>query len=522
LPSGEEEIWGGVPYGSHDAKELMVFSVPDNQVIYSQDYFSSMSGISAAKGVQFFDNDNKLFVYHVGDDADDEYYYSIFEIDYGSAPQLPLPPTNLDVVTISDTELRIDWIESVSLGVTGYKIYQNTICGGSPFVQVGTADFFSHSGLSPDTTYYYSMKAIGSGGDSVCSGFASGTTDSAMGGYSIDPPTNLVASEGGTNIVLTWDAPPMPSGFKFRVLSGNHFYYRVYRNSVDDPSTATDVGLLRRGITTYTDVNVAPGTTYYYWVKAYSSLFRLIDPFLSSDFSVGDSGSTQGVGANCDIPGSVDHGSYCTLELILSVGDENGDGYTSISSGSSWSEVRDAAIGTNVGSNYDYIRVSSTYIYGSFIGIRGHLPFRVDYDLLGRVTGAKLKLTTTSARTNDVADGHDKLYLFESDQLAVNNLVDADYGGYSLSSSDRLGEPVSFSSIPFSSGAVVEFDLNSQGINLVEGAFSGDGIIRLAVVEGHHADGATFPGTSPAENDISFWSSEVGGGDVPVLEVYYV
>ncbi|UCD92695.1 MAG: Ig-like domain-containing protein [Methanobacteriota archaeon] len=81
------------------------------------------------------------------------------------------------------------------------------------------------------------------------------------------PPSNLGAetSSDGKNIILTWEAPATNTdGSPVDDLSGYYIYRSGSQNPPDAPLNPDDpVGVL-----TYTDTNVEPGKTYYYWATA--------------------------------------------------------------------------------------------------------------------------------------------------------------------------------------------------------------------------------------------------------------
>ena len=102
------------------------------------------------------------------------------------------------------------------------------------------------------------------------------TATGAVGGTTLDAPTSVVASDENyaDKIGIMWDT-----------IRGATTY-RVFRNTTDDSSTATDVGT---SVTNYYyDSTAATNQIYYYWVKAENTTS-------SSDFSQSDTGE-RGVG----------------------------------------------------------------------------------------------------------------------------------------------------------------------------------------------------------------------------------
>jgi len=74
---------------------------------------------------------------------------------------LPSVPTNLSATAVSSSQINLSWSASTDdVGVAGYKVYRDG-------VQVGTSSTTSYSdtGLSPNTTYCYTVSAYDATGD---------------------------------------------------------------------------------------------------------------------------------------------------------------------------------------------------------------------------------------------------------------------------------------------------------------------------------------------------------------------
>lgn len=70
-------------------------------------------------------------------------------------------------------------------------------------------------------------------------------------------PLGLTATGLGTSIVLSWSASALATS------------YKIYRNTTNDSSTASQIGTSASPV--YNDSTVSGTTTYYYWVKATNS-----------------------------------------------------------------------------------------------------------------------------------------------------------------------------------------------------------------------------------------------------------
>lgn len=80
----------------------------------------------------------------------------------------PASPTNVTATAVSSTQINVSWTASTTAGVT-YSIYRYPIgsgCNGSPtLLKAGiTGTSFSDTGLTPSTTYCYSVQAVSSAG----------------------------------------------------------------------------------------------------------------------------------------------------------------------------------------------------------------------------------------------------------------------------------------------------------------------------------------------------------------------
>ncbi len=96
-----------------------------------------------------------------------------------AAPARPEAPTNLTATAVSRTQINLSWTDK-STNETGFKIER---CKGSTctnFKQIATvsanATGYSNTGLRPNTTYRYQIRAYNDVGNSAYSNIASATT----------------------------------------------------------------------------------------------------------------------------------------------------------------------------------------------------------------------------------------------------------------------------------------------------------------------------------------------------------
>ena len=84
-------------------------------------------------------------------------------------------------------------------------------------------------------------------------------------------PTNVQATDGGYTVKISWTASSGATG------------YKIFRNTTNNSGSAVQIDVTTTpNITSYEEAPPKVGTTYYYWVKAYSDF--------DSAFSGSDSG----------------------------------------------------------------------------------------------------------------------------------------------------------------------------------------------------------------------------------------
>jgi hypothetical protein len=186
-------------------------------------------------------------------------------------------PTNVQASdgTYSD-KVVITWS-----GTSGnyFRVFRNTSNNSATATALGswqTSTTYNDLSAGVGITYYYWVKAATDVNGSNSTAFSIFDTG-WRGGIAI--PTNVQASDGtySDKVVITWSGT-----------SGN--YFRVYRNTSNNSSTATALGSWQTS-TTYNDLSATVSITYYYWVKAASD----VNGSNSSAFSISDTGWRAGV-----------------------------------------------------------------------------------------------------------------------------------------------------------------------------------------------------------------------------------
>lgn len=157
----------------------------------------------------------------------------------------PTIPANLHATSLLDTSIALNWNASTDdVAVIGYKVYR-----GGTLVGTTSSTNFTDTGLSPVTSYNYTVKAY----DAANNNSAPSATLPATTAYdTTDPavPSNLHSTtQTDTSVTLTWD-----TATDNVAVSG----YDVYRGSTLITTTSG---------TTYTDSGLGVNTGYTYRVR---------------------------------------------------------------------------------------------------------------------------------------------------------------------------------------------------------------------------------------------------------------
>ena len=167
------------------------------------------------------------------------------------------------------TELRLTWRPPSNTGgspITGYRIeWSSTGAWPGTFLlpgPTGTATTYVDTGLAPNTTRYYRVRALNAQGQGNPSTAVRGTTNAARPGQ----PQNLRARAAGpTSITLAWEAPTSDGGER---ITG----YSIRRRGPNDGTWITIPRNTGPQETTFTDTGLQPATAYRYQVAAVNRL----------------------------------------------------------------------------------------------------------------------------------------------------------------------------------------------------------------------------------------------------------
>ncbi len=172
----------------------------------------------------------------------------------------PAAPSGLTAAAASSSQINLAWVDNAN-DEAGFKIERKTGAAGT-YVQIATVganvtSFSNISGLSPNTTHFYRVRAYNASGNSAFSNEASATTVPSAPA----PPNVLTATAASnTRIDLTWiDNSNNEDGFKIEIKAG--------------PSgTYTEIATAGANATAYSSIGLEANTQYYYRVRAFNGI----------------------------------------------------------------------------------------------------------------------------------------------------------------------------------------------------------------------------------------------------------
>lgn len=139
----------------------------------------------------------------------------------------PAAPTNLTPTPVSQTQINLAWTDNAS-GETGFQIERKTGAGGT-YALIQTTnpnvDVYENTGLTVGTLYYYRVRAINNGGESIWNE-TSTTTLPYTATITVDvTPNNATWTINPGNIVRTGDAAvtvnPSGGGTMYTITPGS-------------------------------------------------------------------------------------------------------------------------------------------------------------------------------------------------------------------------------------------------------------------------------------------------------------
>ena len=172
---------------------------------------------------------------------------------------VPSPPTIASAIGV-DREVVLTILppsDTGGLPIISYKMYRGLSPGGEVYlVNIGTPTKHFDAGLTNGVMYCYKLSSVNANGESGLSGEACATPLAVP-----SPPSNIVATEGNSQVQLAWAAPSDDGGSPITA-------YKVYRSLISGGETL----LATLGnVLAYSDSAVTNGLTYFYMVSASNS-----------------------------------------------------------------------------------------------------------------------------------------------------------------------------------------------------------------------------------------------------------
>ncbi|PRY44060.1 putative secreted protein (Por secretion system target) [Spirosoma oryzae] len=166
----------------------------------------------------------------------------------------PAAPTQLTATAASTTQINLQWTDA-SDNETGFDLERST--DGATFTKIAdvaaNATTYSDQGLTPNTRYFYRIRAKNAVGTSAYSAVVDATTPDVPPAA----PTQLTAAATSpTQVVLTWAD-----------LSGNESGFQLERGS-SATGSFTKVADITANTTTHTDTGLTDATPYCYRLRA--------------------------------------------------------------------------------------------------------------------------------------------------------------------------------------------------------------------------------------------------------------
>ena len=194
--------------------------------------------------------------------------YSDYSNDASATTYLPAP-SGLTVTAVSSSQVDLSWTDN-SLEEPGFQIERKTGSGGT-YAEIATVapnvTTYSNTGLTLSNTYYYRVMAYDSVRNSDYSNEVNATT-------SLPAPSGLTASAASRKqIDLSWtDNSSDEAGFTIdRKTVSEKTTTQTDSNdgsTTESEGTWAQIATVGADVTTYSDKNLEPNTTYSYRVKA--------------------------------------------------------------------------------------------------------------------------------------------------------------------------------------------------------------------------------------------------------------
>jgi titin len=182
-----------------------------------------------------------------------------------SALTFPATPTGLVAVGVNSSRIDLFWVDN-STTEFGYEIWRSTSAVG-PYTLVDRVTrqnmtSFTDNTVAHNVMYFYRVRAFRE------AGAFSAVSNTAVGITKFDPPVLRLVVAANKRVVLEWtNNTPDAEGFTLERTA-------MLDNNI--PTGFTAIATLSRGATTFTDVNVQPGITYFYRLRAFNNTTKAV------------------------------------------------------------------------------------------------------------------------------------------------------------------------------------------------------------------------------------------------------
>jgi hypothetical protein len=159
-------------------------------------------------------------------------------------------PTGLSG-SASDTTVHLEWLDN-SQNESGFKIYQN---GALIHTTIANAIDYTVTGLTPDTSYSFYVRAYNAAITSAASNTETVTTDDPPSAASLLTAIAILT----TAIRLNWQDN-----------SDNELDFHIYRSSTSAIAGFSDIGQVGANVKTYTATGLTSNTQYWFKIRAHN------------------------------------------------------------------------------------------------------------------------------------------------------------------------------------------------------------------------------------------------------------
>ena len=204
-----------------------------------------------------------------GVSANTTYYYAIEATDTGhdvssmsataqaTTPAMPVAPANVAPTANSATRVTVTWSPSVPSGglpIASFNIFRGTSANYLTKLGAAAAAQFIDNGASANSSYYYAIQTVDTGGDVSPT---SAATQVATPPMPAAPVNAAATATSATHVTVTWSENIPTNGLPIQ-------YYAIFRGT--SPTGLAQVAT--RAACSFIDTAASASTTYYYAIEA--------------------------------------------------------------------------------------------------------------------------------------------------------------------------------------------------------------------------------------------------------------